>query len=126
MDFKNKLLAYGKKIITLEDLAVLLTIETADTKTMFDIVSGLINDVILEPVKSSGQNGNRKYPMFKKYRILIKEEFSAEAEKQIRQLHPVLRKSGYLSSHLQEYLKHKEVIDSLNTYLFSKKAEEPI
>ncbi len=126
MDVKNKLLAYGKTNITLEDLTGLLKVETADTKALFDRISRLVNDRILEPVKSSGQNGNHKYPMYKKYRILIKEEASAETEKQIRQLHPVLRKSGYLSSHLTEYVKHKEVIDSLNRFLFSKKVEEPV
>lgn len=126
MDIKNKLLAFGKKNIALEDLAVLLKVEMADTKALFDMVSLLVNDMVVEPVKSSGQNGNRKYPLFKKYRILVKEESSAETEKQIRQLHPALCKSGYLSSHVQEYLKHKEVINCLNSFLFSKKAEEPI
>ncbi len=82
--------------------------------------------MILKPVGNSGQNGNRKYPLYKKYRILIKEESSAETEKQIRQLHPALQKSGYLSLHVQEYLRQKEVIDCLNDFLFSKKAGEPI
>lgn len=126
MGYNNKLLEYGKKNITLEDLAVLLKMETADTGELFERVFRLVNDKVIEPVKSSGQNGNHKYPMFKKYRILIKKEIGEETEKKIRQLHPVLRKSGYLSLHLQEYLKHKEVVDSLNTYFFAKKAEEPI
>lgn len=126
MDIRNKLLAYGKRNITLEDLAIMLKGGIADTAVLFDMVSQLVNDMIMEPVKSSGHNGNRKYPMFKKYRILIKEESSAETEKQIRQLHPALLKSGYLSLHVQEYLKYKEVIDCLNTFLFSRKMEEPI
>ena len=122
----DKLIEYGKKYISLEELATLLKVEIADTRALFDMVSELVNDMIIEPVKSSGQNGNRKYPLFKKYRILIKEETSAETEKQIRQLHPALRKSGYLSAHAHEYLKHKEIIDCLNTFLFSKKEEPPI
>ena len=126
MDVKSRLLAYGKKNITLEVLTDLLKVEIADTKSVFDIVSGLVDASILEPVKSSGQNGNRKYPLFKKYRILIKEELSEEVEKKIRQLHPALRKSGYLSAHVQEYINHKEVIDCLNVFLFSKKNEESI
>ena len=124
MDIKNKLLKYGKTYISLEDLAGFLKVETADTKALFDGISDLIGDRILEPVRRSGQNGNLKYPMFKKYRILIKEETSVEAEKQIRQLHPALQKSGYFSSNVQEYEKHKEVIDSLNKFLFSRKDEE--
>ena len=126
MDVKGKLLAYRKKSITLEVLTDLLKAEMADTKSVYDKVSELVETSILEPIKNSGQNGNRKYPLFKKYRIIIKEESSEEVEKKIRQLHPALQKSGYLSSHVQEYLNHKEVIDCLNVFLFSKNNREPI
>ncbi len=126
MDYSKKLSEYGKKNITLEDLAVLLKTETADTETLFTLVSRLIGDALLEPVKGSGLNGNRKYPMYKKYRIRLKEEYSEETEKKIRQLHPAIRKSGYLSAHLQEYLKQEEVIDRLNAFLFSRKTDEPV
>jgi hypothetical protein len=126
MDIKNKLLAYGKKSITLEALTDVLKADPADTKTLFDMISELVDASILRPVKNSGQNGNRKYPLFKKYRILIKEEPSEEVEKQIRQLHPALQRTGYLSSHVQEYLKHREVIEYLNAFLFSRNAGEPI
>ena len=126
MDIKNKLLAYGKKSITLEALTDVLKADPADTKTLFDMISELVDASILGPVKNSGQNGNRKYPLFKKYRILIKEEPSEEVEKQIRQLHPALQRTGYLSSHVQEYLKHREVIECLNAFLFSRNAGEPI
>ncbi|MCR5626221.1 MAG: DUF2220 domain-containing protein [Lachnospiraceae bacterium] len=130
MDIKHKLLKYGKKTILLEDLITLMKVEEADTKALFDMISRMVSDKVLEPMKGSGNNGNRIYPMFKKYRILIEEgsneELNEETEKQIRQLHPALRKSGYLSLHLQGYLKHKEVIDSLNLYLFSKKPGESV
>lgn len=127
MNYRDKLLEYGKKNITLEELASLLKVEIADTKTLYDIVLQMINDLILEPVKSSGLNGNHKYPMHKKYRILIKNEvLSVDIEKQIRQLHPALLKSGYLSAHVREYMKYKDVIDCLNDFLFSKKPEKSI
>lgn len=127
MNYRDKLLEYGKKNITLEELASLLKVEIADTKTLHDTVLQMINDLILEPVKSSGINGNHKYPMYKKYRILIKNEvLSVDIEKQIRQLHPALLKSGYLSAHVREYTKYKDVIDCLNDFLFSKKTEKPI
>lgn len=127
MNYRDKLLEYGKKNITLEELASLLKVEIADTKTLYDTVLQMINDLILEPVKSSGLNGNHKYPMHKKYRILIKNEvLSVDIEKQIRQLHPALLKSGYLSAHVREYMKYKDVIDCLNDFLFSKKTEKSI
>lgn len=122
----DRLIAYGRKIITLEELASLQNVGMADTKALFDMVSELVDTSILEPVKNSGQNGNHKYPLFKKYRILIKEESSEEAEKQIRQLHPALQRNGYLSSHSQEYLRHRDAIACLNAFLFSRKAGEPI
>lgn len=83
MDIKNKLSAYGKKSITLEALTDVLKADPADTKTLFDMISELVDASILRPVKNSGQNGNRKYPMFKKYRILIKEEPSESGKNQI-------------------------------------------
>ena len=126
MDINNKLLEYGKKHIALDDLATMLKIRMTDTKVLFDMVSKLVNNMVLEPVKSSGQNGNRKYPMFKKYRILIKEEINVETEKQIRQLHPTLLKNGFLSAHLKEYEKHKDIIERLNMFLFTKKEKEPV
>jgi hypothetical protein len=126
MDVKSKLLAYGKKSVTLEILADLLKVGQTDTEVLFDMISGLINDGALEPVKNSGQNGNHKYPLFKKYRILVKEEWSEDVEKQIRQLHPALQRTGYLSSHVREYLKHRDVIECLNVFLFSRNAGEPI
>ena len=126
MDIKNKLLMYGKRSITLEALSDLLKVEMVDAKSLYNKISEMVEASFLEPVKNSGQNGNLRYPLFKKYRILVKEELSEDAEKQIRQLHPTLRKSGYLSSHVQEYLKHREVINSLNTFFFSKKAGKPI
>lgn len=126
MDIKNKLLVYGKKSISLEALSDLLKVEMADTESLFNKISELVDASIMEPVKNSGQNGNRKYPLFKKYRILIKEESDGEAEKQIRQLHPALQRSGYLSMHVQEYMKHREVVDCLNAFLFLKKAGEPV
>ncbi len=126
MDIKNKLLVYGKKSISLEALSDLLKVEMADTESLFNKISELVDASIMEPVKNSGQNGNRKYPLFKKYRILIKEESDGEAEKQIRQLHPALQRSGYLSMHVQEYMQHREVVDCLNAFLFSKKAGESV
>lgn len=126
MDVNSKLLAYGKKSITLEDLTDILKVEASDAKTIFYKVSELIDASILEPVKNSGHNGNLRYPLFKKYRILVKAELSEDVEKQIRQLHPALQRTGYLSSHVQEYLKHRDVIKCLNVFLFSRNAGEPI
>ena len=126
MDIKNKLLTYRKKCITIEALIDLLKVEMSDTKSVFENVSELVDASILEPVKNSGHNGNLRYPLFKKYRILVKAELSEDVEKQIRQLHPALLKSGYLSAHVREYMKYKDVIDCLNDFLFSKKTEESI
>lgn len=122
MDIKNKLLAYGKKSITLEALTDLLKADPADTKGLYDRISELAGASILEPVKNSGQNGNRKYPLFKKYRIMIKEESSEEVEKQIRQLHPALQRTGYLSLHVKEYLKHGTVL--INRDIFDEYLEQ--
>jgi hypothetical protein len=47
MDIKNKLSAYGKKSITLEALTDVLKADPADTKTLFDMISELVDASIL-------------------------------------------------------------------------------
>ncbi len=121
MDYKKKFLEYGKKYITLADLAKLLNIEKNDAKTLYYSISELIKEGTIEAVKSSLQNGNYEYPLNKKYRILIEPAKDEEIINQVNNLHPTLRKSGYLSSHVQEYVKNKEVIDKLDHYLFYMK-----
>ena len=126
MDIKMKLLDYKKKKISRDELASLLKIEKNNTEELFNKISELLNNNMIEPVSTAKMNGNRKYPMCDKYRITLAEETDIETMKLISRLHPLLQKTGYLSTHPKEYLEHKDVIDTLNTYLFMKKTDVPM
>ena len=116
---------YGRKNIAIEDLAAILKLNTCDVKGLYDLVAELNTKGFLEPVKTSGTNGNIKYPLHKRYRITLEEDdTSSVIVDQIGFLHPMLLKSGYLSSHPKEYERNKFVIDKLNWYLFSRELGE--
>ena len=121
----DRLSEYGKKSIALEDLAALLKVNMTDTSGLYDLITALNMKGFLEPIKSSGTNGNIKYPLHKKYRIILEDDTSSALER-IGFLHPMLLKSGYLSSHPKEYERSKFVIDKLNSYLFSDELGEAV
>lgn len=125
MNIREKLIKYEKKNIELADLAAILGIPFVDTESLYNKIMDLINEHIIEPVKSSDTNGNKKYPLHKKYRIAI-DNANNEQEllKEIKKLHPVLQKSGYLSSHPQKYQKNREIIHALSSYYFSEHTDQ--
>jgi len=118
MNIRNRLSGCGKKTITVEELADFLKVSTADIRTLSEKAHELVNEKIIEPVKASGKNGNHSFPYYKKYRILIKEESAPETVMKVKRLHPVLLKSGYLSSNLSVYEKYSEIIEGLNRFFF--------
>lgn len=120
MNIETKLKAWNKKIISLSELESLL--HTGSDAELYSLVSDAVAKGYLTPVKSSGVNGNRVYSIFLKYRITISEDYS-EAVDEISFLHPTIVKSGYLQSKPELYLKYKEQINKLNSYLFSKHSE---
>ncbi len=118
MKIKQQLLNYGKKTISLEDIKNIIKIDIMDEKNAYEQISKMILDEIIEPVKSSGKNGNLSYPLYKKYRILVKEEADKGTIDEIKTLHPLLIRSGYLSSNPLEFQRNRAVIESLNLFLF--------
>ena len=126
MNIENRLLEYGKKCITDNDLASLLKVEKADTKDLFDSIAKLEEKGYLQPVKRSGTNGNIKYTVYKKYRITLKNEANEEALKRIGNLHPALLKSGYLSAHTKEYADNSDALEKLSAYFFSGQPGVPV
>lgn len=123
MDIKSILKDYGKKIIELKDIKSLLKISILDEKKAYEKISELVLDGIIEPVKSSGKNGNIIYPLYKKYRILVKEKDDSGVLYEINRLHPLLLKSGYLTVKPSEFQKNRVIIKSLNVYLFKNNDE---
>ncbi len=63
---KEKILTeYTKKTITLEELSSLLKLGRSYTMELYETITDLVRSGSLKPVYNSGQNGNRKYPLYK-------------------------------------------------------------
>lgn len=123
MNVRERLVAYGRKTITLEAFKAMMNIGAMDEKTAYERISGLLEEAALEPVKSSGTNGNVSYPLYKKYRILLKSDADGVLMEEINRLHPLLLRSGYLSAEPAVFQTYKSEIRSLSTYLFREKEE---
>lgn len=120
MIIETKLKVWNKKTISKSELERLLC--TGSDAELCNLVSDAVNSGLLTPIKSSGTNGNRAYPLYLKYRITIAEDYS-EALSEIAMLHPAINKSGYLNSKPEMYVKFRVQIQKLNTYLFSTQSK---
>ncbi|HBN11488.1 MAG TPA: hypothetical protein DD392_06010 [Ruminococcus sp.] len=115
MNIKEKLKKHNKKTISLEEIKDFC--KTTETSEIYPIVTDLYNSKNLVPVKSSGVNGNKKYPMYIKYKIVFYDN-TVETEQEIGVLHPLLLKNGYLKNHIDKYVKYRKEIQDLNSFLF--------
>lgn len=113
MNIQEKLKRYKKKTITLDELKMLYKVKEASD--LYPIVQDLVESENLNPVKNSGTNGNRNYPLYMKYRIV--EDYKAVVQ-EISILNPKLQEKEYLKNHPDKYIKYREAFQSLNLYLF--------
>ena len=72
MDHAARLRRYGKKMISKSELGMLYAINTDEE--LFAVISTLQEIDILQPVKSSLTNGNKRFPIYLKYRIVLPTE----------------------------------------------------
>ena len=97
-NYVEKLKKHTKKYITKTELEKLFA--TSSDEELFEVVTCLVAQQVLEAVKTSKTNGNRSYPIYLKYRVLIEQE-SFEAEiNEIATLHPLLLNTGYLQTNV--------------------------
>lgn len=120
MRLDEKLKKFKKKTITKSELEKLINM--TDLESVYSIIQE--NSDILIPITSSKTNGNRRFPIYLKYRIVIQQEDNENTLTAIRGLHPRLLKGGWLVSHPTEYIKYQMVIDKVNEYLFQGKNAE--
>ena len=92
---KTILQTWKKKTISKSELESLL--HTSSDNELCKLVSDAVDEGFMSPVKVSGTNGNRAYPVYLKYRITIAENYT-EALSAISMLHPAIIKSGYLQT----------------------------
>lgn len=119
MNVRKILDDYGKKNIAIGELASLLKVALTDAKGIYELVEQLSSEGLIEPVKSSGKNGNLTFPVYKKYRILLENKNDEEATLLIKGLYPSLLKNGYLPAHPDVYSKNADLLEAISKYLFS-------
>ncbi len=90
---KEKVLGYGKKRISCDDLMKLWRF--ADYSAFAAAVEDLVSEGILRPVKASGTNG-RSPVLYNRYHISVEAVDYGEEITFARTLNPVLNVSGYL------------------------------
>lgn len=120
MNIESKLKAWNKKTISKAEMEKLF--HAASDAELYVVVSDAVANGWLSPVKASGGNGNRAYPIFLKYKITTSIDYS-EAVQEISFLHPTIIKNGYLQKKPELYLKYKEQLNKLSKYLFSTHSE---
>lgn len=111
---------HSKKTIEKSDLEKLFN--TKSDEELFHLICD--NRELFKPIVKSKTNGNRKYPIYMKYRVLLLEEQQDNYSDEIGKLHPMLQANGWLISHQFEYKKYITQLNQINTYLFSCKSND--
>lgn len=119
MNIEDRLKSYKKKTATKSELGSLFGIN--NHIDLYHAITKAYAAGLLSPVKASGTDGNRMYPIYLKYRITAKNDYS-ETLADISLLHTSLTKNGYLSSKPELYEKYKTQLQMLNKYLFDGKS----
>ena len=91
--------SYSKKTIHKSVMESLFN--TKSDEVLFNLIYN--NQELLKPIISSRTNGNIRYPIYMKYRIILPEEQGYDYSDEIRKLHPMLQSNGWLISHQIEY-----------------------
>lgn len=112
--FVDKLSRYEKVRISTDELQEIFGV--AEYGAFYLIVSNLVEEGKLEPIKASRLNG-RMPPLYNRYRIVREQNDPAAFVAEIRLLNPGLNIEGYLARP-QVYRKHREVILGLSRYLW--------
>ena len=121
MNALEKLKQYGKKTISKESLGQVFG--TSQDEELFEVVRMLEEEGFLQGVKASKTNGNQRYPIYMKYKIVLPQESYETELLEIESLHPLLQTGEYWKRKPHEYRKYREQIQALDRYLF--RTEKP-
>lgn len=111
---KKTLLSFQYKTITLEQLTSMAG--RMEYPEFAQLINSLIEEKLLDPVKSAGKNGRRP-ALPNKYRIQKPEEDYTQALADIKLLHPSFNHSKYVKQPAM-YVKYKQEIDTLSKFLW--------
>lgn len=119
-DIIRLLKSHSKKTIEKSELEKLFN--TKSDQELYKLICD--NQELFKPISKSKTNGNIKYPIYMKHRIILQEELEDVYLDEIRKLHPILQANGWLVLHQLEYKKYRSQINQINTYLFSCKTND--
>ena len=119
MDFLNRLKAYKKRTITKGELEKMAGI--TNDENLFSLIQEYSD--VLTPITSSKTNGNRRFPIYLRYRITLEQEDKTSTVLAINGLHPKLLKNEWLKAHLDEYEKNNLVLEQLSAFLFKEPSD---
>lgn len=109
---------YKKNTITLDEIQNLYKIN--DYNMLYKTVNDLINNEKLSPIKAGGGNG-RNPGMYKKYRIIRKEEDLSSYLDEINFKLCAEFDVSYYKKHLNKYKEHRKYILMLNDFFLNKR-----
>lgn len=118
--------SYGKKYISISDLALIVGINKANIAQLYEAVEEMVAGGYIRPVKTSGLNGNYRFPLYKRYLITYTKAVDTGALEKIKSLHPKLLQNGYLKKHPEEYSENEETINALNMFFFNNEGDDYI
>jgi len=117
MDYSNKILNFKKKTISRLELYTLYGFRDDD---LYPILKELLEKGLIKAISSSQTNGNIKFPIYNKYKI-IKNENTEIDTAEIERLHPKLLKNEWLKKNPNYFLKYKSNLNRLSKYFYNRK-----
>ncbi|NLM21712.1 MAG: hypothetical protein GX207_08205 [Peptococcaceae bacterium] len=114
----DRLIDWTKTKKTITDIELQKLFHQPDYQAFYNLITELLTQGVLEPVKASGQNG--RFPaLFNKYRIKTPPTDYEAYHDQIRCLAPALNIAAYLQKP-EYYLKHQDLLEGLSKYLWDQ------
>ena len=115
----NALKDLPRKRITLDELNSMC----ADTDSLSEQITALVEQGVLAPVRSSGTNGNQKTPLYMRYTIRINDKAQISPD-DIYSLHPRLSANGYLLRNRMQFVNNREFLCRLSEWMIHHKDSE--
>ncbi|MDD2502950.1 MAG: DUF2220 family protein [Clostridia bacterium] len=110
---KKVLKPYAGKRLSEKQIREML--QVADYEEYYELFQEMLQEGLLDPVKSSGSNGMNP-ALFKRYRVFKPDESYDNYIPEIRQLHSAFNIEGYLN-HPKTYKEHKKWLTPINSWL---------
>ena len=120
LNYYEKLLEQKNKTFTVEKLRALTMI--TDYNKFVEVVTNLVKEIKLAPVKASGTNGKKINTLYNKYKLIKQPNDYMEILEEIKLLSVEFNHQAYFNKP-DEYIKYREEIRALDEFLRRDKAD---